>query len=115
MNLFRKLIKDLREVIPKATPGPWYPGCLGTESTCQCPYVCDEGHAGGICTVHVDNKKLISEGGNGAPSKEEATANMKLIALCSPDNVLALLLYIEGLEDTLKKIQENLTNTLIKD
>jgi len=62
------------------TPGPWHPGHLGTDSKCQCANVVDEGYAGGICSIHVDNGKRIGEGGNGAPPKDEAVANMHLIA-----------------------------------
>lgn len=71
----------------KHTPGPWHPGHLGSDSSCQCRYVLDEGHAGGICTVHVDNGKRISDGGNDAPSREQAIANMHLIA-AAPDLLL---------------------------
>lgn len=63
----------------KFTPGPWYPGHLGSDGKCQCRSVFDEGHAGGICLVEVDNGKPISEGGNDAPPLEEAIANMHLI------------------------------------
>ncbi len=64
----------------KHTPGPWHPGHLGSDSTCQCKSVVDEGYAGGICTVHVDNGLLVGEGGNDAPPRDEAIANMRLIA-----------------------------------
>lgn len=61
--------------------GPWYPGHLGSDGGCQCRSVVNEGWAGGIATVHMDNGiPLISEGGNDAPPKEEAIANMHLIA-----------------------------------
>lgn len=73
----------------KHTPGPWYPGHLGSDSTCQCANVCDEGHAGGICTIHVDNGLKVGEGGNDAPAKAEAVANMHLIA-AAPDLLAAL-------------------------
>lgn len=62
------------------TPGPWHTGCLGSDSTCQCANVCDEGFAGGICTIHVGNGLPIGEGGNDAPPREQAIANMHLIA-----------------------------------
>ena len=73
----------------KHTPGPWHVGHLGSESSCQCRSVVDEGYAGGICTVHVDNGKLVGEGGNDAPSRDEAVANMHLIA-AAPDLLEAL-------------------------
>lgn len=65
---------------PRFTPGPWHPGHLGSDSKCQCANVCDEGYAGGICTIHVDNGLPIIEGGNDAPPPEEAIANMHAIA-----------------------------------
>lgn len=70
----------------KFTPGPWYPGHLGDpDTTCECRSIVDEGHAGGIAEVHMDNDiSLISEGGNDAPSREQAIANMHLIA-AAPD------------------------------
>lgn len=66
----------------KFTPGPWYPGHLGDDNlSCECAYIVDEGHAGGIAQVFVDNGiSSISEGGNDAPSRSEAIANMHLIA-----------------------------------
>jgi hypothetical protein len=39
-----------------------------------------ESYAGGICTVQVDNGLRIGEGGNDAPPRDEAIANMHLIA-----------------------------------
>lgn len=71
------------------TPGPWHPGHLGSELSCQCANVVDEGYAGGICTVHIDNGKPISEGGNDSPPRDEAIANMHLIS-AAPDLLEAL-------------------------
>jgi hypothetical protein len=69
----------------KHTPGPWHVGCLGGEGTCQCRNVLDEGYAGGIATIHMSNGiASISEGGNDAPPRDEAIANMRLIA-AAPD------------------------------
>lgn len=62
------------------TPGPWHPGHLGSDSTCQCANVVDEVYPGGICSIHIDNGKRISEGGNGAPPRGQAIANMHVIA-----------------------------------
>lgn len=64
----------------KHTPGPWHPGHLGSDGKCQCANVVDEGYAGGICTIHVGNGKPIGEGGNDAPPRDQAIANMHLIA-----------------------------------
>lgn len=71
------------------TPGPWHPGHLGSDGKCQCRSVCDEGYAGGICTVHVGNGLPIGDGGNDAPPRDEAVANMYLIA-AAPDLLAAL-------------------------
>lgn len=71
------------------TPGPWHPGHLGSDGTCQCATVVDEGYAGGICTVHIGNGLPVGEGGNDAPSRSEAIANMHLIA-AAPDMFAAL-------------------------
>lgn len=69
----------------KWTPGPWHPGHLGDQSTkCECTHVVSEVYFGGICTVHVDNGKWVSDGGNDAPPRGEAIANMHLIA-AAPD------------------------------
>jgi hypothetical protein len=73
----------------KHTPGPWYPGHLGSESKCQCTSVVSEAYFGSICQVSTNNGKTVSEGGNDAPPKNEAIANMHLIA-ASPDMLQAL-------------------------
>lgn len=74
----------------KHTPGPWYPGHFGTDSSCQCRSIVSDGqYVGAIATVHTDNGKPISDGGNDAPNREEAIANMHLIA-AAPDLLEAL-------------------------
>jgi hypothetical protein len=79
------------------TPGPWHPGHLGDQSTkCECTHVVSEVYFGGICTVHVDNGKRVSDGGNDAPPRHEAIANMHLIA-AAPDMLAALKLAREAL------------------
>lgn len=72
--------------VNKHTPKPWYPGHLGDDTIdCECAHIVDEGHAGGIANILVDNGiRSISEGGNDCPSREEAIANMHLIA-AAPD------------------------------
>lgn len=63
------------------TKGPWYPGHLGSDSSCQCRSIVDDGkYMGAIASVHVGNGLPIGEGGNDAPPADEAAANMKLIA-----------------------------------
>ncbi len=65
----------------KWSPGPWHPGHLGNpDLKCECAYILDEGHAGGIGEVYINNGKPIADGGNDAPEYEEAVANMHLIA-----------------------------------
>lgn len=79
----------------KHTPGPWHPGHLGSDSTCQCANVVDEGYAGGICTIHIGNGKPIGDGGNDAPPREQAIANMHLIA-AAPDMLAALQAFVQA-------------------
>ncbi len=72
------------------TAGPWWPGHLGGSGKCQCRTIVDEGHAGGVATVHVDNGiSSIADGGNDAPPLEQAIANMHLIA-AAPELYTAL-------------------------
>jgi len=74
----------------KFSPGPWHPGHLGNpDLKCECRYILDEGHCGGIGEVYVNNGKPISEGGNDAPDYAEAVANMHLMA-AAPDLYAAL-------------------------
>ena len=73
-----------------ASPGPWHAGHLCRDDhPCDCPYVLDEGHAGGICDVKVDNGLPVGEGGNDGPSREEAKANQRHIAFNNPDFALS--------------------------
>ena len=63
------------------TPGPWYPGHLGGDGVCQCKGIDERSYAGGIATVHLHNGiDSIADGGNDCPPREEAIANMHLIA-----------------------------------
>ncbi len=65
----------------KHTPTPWWLPCLCDDtSSCNCTSICEETYAGGICSVHVSNGiSSVSEGGNDAPSKNEAKANAAFI------------------------------------
>lgn len=75
---------------PKFSAGPWHAGHLGSDSTCQCQYVVSEGYFGAIAAVHVNNGiASIADGGNDAPPREEAIANMHLIA-AAPEMYAAL-------------------------
>jgi hypothetical protein len=68
-------IEMLRKLCDAASPGPWEAGHLADdEHSCQCAHVLDEGHAGGIGSVYVD------DGTNFAPKIEEAKANLLFIA-----------------------------------
>ena len=95
-------IEAIEKAMEGVTPGQWYPGHLGTDSTCQCRSIVDEGiYMGAIATVHVDNGLPIVEGGNDAPPAEEAAANMRYIAACNPvaiSELLALARQAEALQ-----------------
>lgn len=85
---------------PKFTPGPWHPPHFGDPTVrCDCRSIVDEGYAGGIALICVDNGIIsIADGGNDAPPREEAIANGHLIA-AAPDlyaALAALLLWLEG-------------------
>jgi hypothetical protein len=107
-------IEAIEKAMEGVTPGPWYPGHLGTASTCQCRSIVDDGsYMGAIATVHVDNGIPIGEGGNDAPPAEEAAANMRYIAACNPvamREVLALARRAEALQqevDSLKQTRQH--------
>ena len=65
----------------ECTRGPWYgPHISDDSATCNCTGIVDEGYAGGIARVHVDNGiASITEGGNDCPPLEEAKANGLLL------------------------------------
>jgi hypothetical protein len=46
---------------------------------CNCPYIFDDGHIGGIGEVYIDNGLNIIDGGNDAPKLELAIAYLKLL------------------------------------
>ena len=66
----------------ECTKGPWHgPHISDDSTTCNCTGIVDEGFAGGIARVHVDNGiASITEGGNDCPPLEQAKANGALIA-----------------------------------
>jgi len=82
-------IAELRLLLSRATDGEWHPGHLTRDDLkCDCAYILSEGRLGGVLEVYIDNEKPISEGGNDAPPREEAKANLALVALmknCLPD------------------------------
>lgn len=75
---------DLKDLFAEATPRPWYAGHLADDNhSCNCQSILAEnGKMGGVGQVFVDNGKPVSEGGNDAPSLEEAKANLALIVHC---------------------------------
>jgi len=90
-----RMLEELVAGLEGVTPGEWYPGHLGTDSTCQCRSIVDDGrYMGAIATVHVDNGLPVGEGGNDAPPADEAAANMRHIARCSPDRIRAIAAYV---------------------
>lgn len=85
--------------LPGVSDGPWHEGCFANdETTCQCKSVLNEGYAGAIATVHVNNGLLVGEGGNDAPPAEEAKANLRHISRCHPEAILSVSAYVESLE-----------------
>ena len=66
----------------ECTRGPWHgPDISDDSTTCNCTGIVDEGYAGGIARVHVDNGiASITEGGNDCPPLEQAKANGLLLA-----------------------------------
>ena len=66
----------------ECTKGPWHgPHISDDSTTCNCTGIVDEGYAGGIARVHVDNGiASITEGGNDCPPPEQAKANGLLLA-----------------------------------
>lgn len=84
--------EDLERMLSEATKGPWYPGHLCDDThSCNCASILSEtGIFGAVASVHVNNGLSISDGGNDAPSEEEAKANQRLIA-AAPDLARELL------------------------
>lgn len=100
-------IAAIEKALEGVTPGPWYPGHLGTDSTCQCRSIVDDGgYMGAIATVHVDNGLAVGDGGNDAPPAEEAAANMRYIAACNPVAISALLAEARKAEAMEREIAE---------
>jgi hypothetical protein len=75
------IIPRLKTLLQTASMGPWGAGHLGrTDMKCQCRYIFDNGHMGGIAEVYVDNGiKMIADGANDCPPLDEAVANLHLI------------------------------------
>lgn len=74
----------------KFTKGEWSLPHFADEAVdCNCGSVLSEGYFGAIATVHIDNGKCVSQGGNDCPPLEEAKANAHLIA-AAPDLYAAL-------------------------
>ena len=78
-----------------------YAGHLANpDHSCQCQYIFDGAHAGGIGQVFLDNGLNIVDGGNDCPDEDLARAYLKL--LVGAANALpGLLDRLEELEDAL--------------
>lgn len=95
----RNALAEIVAGLDGVTPGIWYPGHLGTEGSCQCRSIVDDGlYTGAIASVHVDNGMLVGEGGNDAPPADEAAANMRHIARCNPVALRSIADYVAALE-----------------
>jgi len=91
MKLTDEQIAAIRDGCEGATSGPWHPGHLGEPGRCQCTSILSEtGIMGAVASVHVDNGLKISDGGNDAPPKDQAAANMRHIARCDPNTIRTL-------------------------
>lgn len=99
-------IRKALEAAPSA--GPWHEGHLGQAGKCQCRSIVNEDYAGGIATVHLDNRKPISDGGNDCPPIGEAVANMALIASCNPVAMTAVLAELDRLKAENERMREAL-------
>ena len=74
IQALRKLISDVGGQVSL------HAGHLAEQDhSCNCTYIFDEIHAGGIGQVFIDNGLPVSEGGNDAPSNELAKAYLKLL------------------------------------
>lgn len=93
-------IAELRAGLEGCTGGEWSPGCLAHhEDGCQCKYVFGGDYMGGIAEVYVDNGiRGLANGENDCPPKDEARANLRHIARCSPDKIAALLARLDAAE-----------------
>lgn len=93
-----QLREQLRKGIEGATPGPWSAGHLADpQHTCNCAHVFgNDDRMGAVATIHVHK-----DHDDDNPPVEEATANLKHIAACSPGNISALL-------DALDRAEANL-------
>lgn len=91
-----ELLADLKAKAEAIGPVEWHAGHLCRDDhPCDCAYIFDEAHAGGIATVHVSNDLPISEGGNDAPDLELAKLHQAFIAAANPATILALIAEIE--------------------
>ncbi|MFC5374024.1 hypothetical protein ACFPIF_15780 [Brevundimonas faecalis] len=83
---------ELARLAEAIGPVEWHPGHLCRDDhPCDCAYVFDDGHAGAIATVHVNDGLSISEGGNDAPEPELAKLHQAFIAAANPATILALI------------------------
>lgn len=81
------------EALAKAAGGvAWHAGHLCRDDhPCDCAYIFDDGHAGAVASVHVDNGLPIADGGNDAPETELAKAIQRFIAAANPATILDLI------------------------
>lgn len=79
-------LEEIRRRLAGISPGEWQdPHLCSDTTTCNCAAVLCDGYFGAICTVHVSNGLLVSDGGNDDPPLEEAKANGRLIANAPQD------------------------------
>lgn len=82
-------LRPLIEAWKQTSRGEWIGGHFAdADHPCPCRSIVNEGYAGGLFTVHIDNGiASIEDGGNDCPPLEEAAANQAFVLLAA--NTLA--------------------------
>ena len=102
----------LEKLADEAGGVAWHAGHFSRDDhPCECVYIFDDGHAGAVASVHVDNGLPISSGGNDAPQRELAKANQRFIAAANPATIKALIAELKEARALLERTWPY-TNTL---
>ncbi len=97
-------VKAMRNLMAKATPGPWQPPHYSTakkKGDCHCVYVLCDSLMGSVCDISIEEHKRNEDGWGDNPPPKQARANGLLIA--SMRNALpALLAVVEAAQSVIK-------------